>query len=178
MPRAAVPSLIGDFCNKICQTRTLRRARSPRHWSGHSDRRVRQCERHPAPARAALEPLGYDLSREEIDPGQVGARAREAGDEAQSDRVLRDQKDDGDRRGRRLGCDRGGGTHHDDRDDATADEIVRQRRQPLGLIVGPTVFDSEPSPTINEQDGRLVRVLPPAHSLRFLTADWIAKSKG
>ena len=51
-------------------------------------------------------------------------------------------KDDGDRRGCRLGRERAGGTAgRGDHGHLTANQIGRQRRQSIQLIVGPAVFD-------------------------------------
>ena len=54
----------------------------------------------------------------------------------------RDHEDDGDRRGRRLGRERRRGTSgRGDHGDLPANQIGRQRRQSIQLILGPAVFD-------------------------------------
>jgi hypothetical protein len=53
-----------------------------------------------------FQPLCRQLTNEEINPCQVAAWPREAGDKTKPHRVFGDGEDDGDRRGCRLGCKR------------------------------------------------------------------------
>ena len=53
-----------------------------------------------------LQPLRRQLDREEVDARRVAARPVEAGDKTELDRVVADDEDDRDRRGRRLGRER------------------------------------------------------------------------
>src|SRR5262249_11243635 len=60
------------------------------------------------------------------------------------DRVFTDEEDYGDRRGCRLGRERSvGTTRHRDDGDASANQLVRQRRQSIHLIVGPAILDRD-----------------------------------
>ena len=89
-----------------------------------------------------FQPLCRQLATEKIDPGQVAARPGEAGDKTEPDRVFAGDEDDGDRRGCRLGRQRDGSTaDRGDHGDLPANQIGRQRRQPIDLILGPAVFD-------------------------------------
>src|SRR5262249_19241801 len=88
-----------------------------------------------------FKPLCGQLTTEKIDPCQVAARPREARDQAQPDRVLGDDKDDGNCRGGGLGGKRGGRAHGGDRDRPVTNQLVCQLRQSIELILGPAVFD-------------------------------------
>jgi hypothetical protein len=88
-----------------------------------------------------LQPLCRQLVRKKVDPGQVAAGPGKARDETSSDRVVADVENDRNGRGCCLGRERRqvppeGGDHCD----AAANEIGGQRRQSIGLVVGPTVF--------------------------------------
>ena len=89
-----------------------------------------------------LQPLGHKLAEEKVDPSQVASRPGEAGDKAELDGVFGDSEHDRDRGGRRLGGDgRGGAAARDNDCDLSAHQIGRHGRQPIELVVGPTVFD-------------------------------------
>jgi hypothetical protein len=80
--------------------------------------------------------------RKKVDAGQIAARPSEARDKAHPDWIFGDREDDRDRRrrlGRSLRC---GTSARGDHSDSPANQIGRQRRQPIDLIVGPAVFDS------------------------------------
>src|SRR5262249_4270996 len=69
-------------------------------------------------------------------------RPVETGDKTEPDRVLADGEDDGDRRGCRLGCQRRSGTSAcGDHGDLSANQFSRQLRQPIDLILSPSVFN-------------------------------------
>src|SRR5262249_61180314 len=72
--------------------------------------------------------------REKIDPRQVAARPRQAGDKAEIDRVFPDAKDDRDRRGRSFGylCSKVAGRRGDD-GHATMHEVSHKRRKAIEL---------------------------------------------
>ena len=88
-----------------------------------------------------LQPLCRQLATEKIDTCQVAARPGEAGDETKPDRVFADEEDDGDRRGCRLGRERRRVPPVAAITATRANQIGRQRRQPIDLVVGPAVFD-------------------------------------
>ena len=81
---------------------------------------------------------------QEGDARDVAARPVEAGDKAELDRVAADREDDRDRRGRRLGRKRRRrAAGRDDHRHLTANQIGRQRRQPIILALRPAVFDRD-----------------------------------
>ena len=88
-----------------------------------------------------FQPLCHQLAREKIDARQVAARAGEAGDETELDRVLAGNEYDRDCRCCRLGrqCNvfSGRGDHHD----LAANQIGRKFRQSVVLIFGQSVND-------------------------------------
>jgi hypothetical protein len=89
------------------------------------------------------EPLCRKLHANVADPGEIAARPVEAGNEAQFYRVGASNEDNGNRRGRRLGCERRGGAGwRDDDCHSTADQIGGQFRQSIVVILRPSVFDS------------------------------------
>src|SRR5262245_13066734 len=89
-----------------------------------------------------LQPLCHQLTTEKIDTRHVAARAGKAGDKTEPHRVFVDGEDDGDRRSCRLGSQRRIGTSgHRDHRDPSANQIGRQRREPIDLILGPAVFN-------------------------------------
>jgi hypothetical protein len=89
-----------------------------------------------------FQPLCHQLSTEKIDSCQVAAWPGEASDKARPDRVFGDDEDDGDRRGCRLGRKRRSGTsERGDHGDPPTSQFGRQRRQSIGLIFGPAVFN-------------------------------------
>jgi hypothetical protein len=74
-------------------------------------------------------------------PGEVRAGPVEAGDKTQCDRVTAGVKYDRYRRGRCLRRHRCGAADGYDHGYAAADQIGRERRQPINLIFRPAVFD-------------------------------------
>jgi hypothetical protein len=89
-----------------------------------------------------FQPLCRQLDYEKIDPCQVAAWPREAGNKTQLDRVLADNEKDRDRCGCRLSRQRRvGAARRGDHGDAPANQFVRQRWQPIVLTLGPAVFD-------------------------------------
>src|SRR5262245_37332198 len=89
-----------------------------------------------------FQPLRRQLPAEEIDTCQVTTRPGEAGDETKSDRVFRDPEDDGDRRGCRLGRQwRRNTSGRDNHGDLPPNQLGRQLRQPIKLILAPTIYD-------------------------------------
>src|SRR5262249_28575906 len=66
----------------------------------------------------------------------------EAVHKTQSDRIVADHEDDGECRGRRLGCERRSGTsRRGDHGDLPANQICREARQPIQLVVRIAIFD-------------------------------------
>jgi hypothetical protein len=91
-----------------------------------------------------LEPLGRELPREKVDAGQVAARSGEVGDKTKLDRVVTDHENDGNRRRCRLGCECGSNpAGRGDGADPSANQFRRQLRQPIKLILRPSVFDRD-----------------------------------
>ena len=88
-----------------------------------------------------LQPLGHQLSRENIDTCQVAARPGKANDKTKPDRVIADVEDAGDRRGCRLGGDRRTISKCCDHGDPLVKEFGRQCRQSIPLTLRPTVYD-------------------------------------
>ena len=110
--------------------------------------RIHRIDKHCHTSRSGhqltqeFQPLCCQLKIENIDACQVAVRPGEAGDKAKPDRVFGDDKDDGDRRGCRLGrewC--YGASGRDDHSDLPANQFGRQWRQPIVLTFGPPVFD-------------------------------------
>src|SRR5260370_28959814 len=87
-----------------------------------------------------FQPLCGQLIIEKVDARRVAARPSEAGNKAESDRVFGGEKDDRDRRGCRLGRQRTTCKCGDHRD-LTANQVGRQLRQPIYLILGEAVDD-------------------------------------
>jgi hypothetical protein len=87
--------------------------------------------------------LGLQRAGNQVKPCQIAARAAEAGDQAPLDRVDTGTKHDRNRRGRRLGRQRGQAVTGDDHGDWPANQIRRQGRQAIVLTVCPTVFDGD-----------------------------------
>jgi hypothetical protein len=88
-----------------------------------------------------FQPLCRQLRGEEINAGQVAARPGEARDQTKPDWVFGDHEDDGDRRrrlGRGLRC---GTAACGDHGDPPANDLRRQRGQPIELVLGPAVFN-------------------------------------
>jgi hypothetical protein len=82
------------------------------------------------------------LANEKVDACQVAARPGEAGHKTEPDRVFAYDEDDGDRRGCRLGRERhSGASVRGDHHDLPANQLGRQRRQPVKLVLGPAVFN-------------------------------------
>jgi hypothetical protein len=90
-----------------------------------------------------LQPLRRQLGREEIDAGRVAAWPGEARDKTEPDRVFGNEKHDGNRRGRLGGRQCRGRAACDDHVDAPANEVGRQRRQPIGLVLAPAIVDRD-----------------------------------
>jgi hypothetical protein len=88
-----------------------------------------------------FQPLCRQLGREETDAGQIPGRPSEAGNEANSHRVITGHEDDGDRRRCRLGCEYRRYTGRSDYGNLTTNKISRQHWQSIKLILGPAVFD-------------------------------------
>src|SRR5262249_23611426 len=88
------------------------------------------------------EPLSPDLHAHEADTGDVAARLVEAGDETSLDRIEAAAEDDRNGRGRGFGREcRRYEVWRDDDGYPAADQIGRQFRQPIIVIVRPEVFD-------------------------------------
>ena len=84
------------------------------------------------------------LPIEKVDPCQVAARPSEADDKTQTNRVRGGEEDDRDRRGCSLGRNRHVGTSaRDDHGSWPANQFVRQRRQPIELVLGPAVHSCD-----------------------------------
>src|SRR5262245_64674071 len=89
-----------------------------------------------------FQPLRRQLPAEEIDTCQVTTRPGEASDKTKPDRVFRDPEDDGDRRGCCFGSQRRRNTSgRDNHGDLPPNQLGRQLRQPIKLILAPTVYD-------------------------------------
>ena len=88
-----------------------------------------------------FQPLCHQLAIEEIDTGQIATWPGDAGDKIKPDRVVGDYEDGGDRRGCCLGREYSGGTRCRDHGDLSANQIGRQLRQSIGLILGEAVYD-------------------------------------
>src|SRR5262245_6383220 len=88
-----------------------------------------------------LQPLRRQLSREKIDTGRVAAWPCKAADKTQLDRIVAHIEDDGDGRGCRLGPQRRRGAERGDHLNPSANQVARQLRQPVELVLGPAVFD-------------------------------------
>jgi hypothetical protein len=89
-----------------------------------------------------FQPLCGQLANEKIDTCQAAAGLGKAGHKTEPYWVFTDGEDDGDRRGCRLGRER----HREasacgDHRDPSANQVGRQHRQPIELILGPAVFD-------------------------------------
>ena len=80
---------------------------------------------------------------EEAHAGDIAARPVEAGDEANSDRVGADREHDRNRRGGGFRGKRRSVARCDDHCHLAADQIGRQRWQPIVLILRPAVFDRD-----------------------------------
>ena len=87
-----------------------------------------------------FQPLCNQLVTEKIDPCQVAARLGQAGDITKPDRVVADDKHNGNRRGRCFGYQRGASARND-HGDLAANKIGRQLRQPVDSARRPAVFD-------------------------------------
>src|SRR5262249_10608479 len=78
-----------------------------------------------------------------VDTRQVAAWAVETRDQADLNRVDPGVEDDGNRRGRRLGRQRGRAVAGDKYGDLLANQFRRQSRQAIVLTLRPTVFDRD-----------------------------------
>jgi hypothetical protein len=89
----------------------------------------------------SCQPLRLQLGREKIDPRQVPARPREAGDQTKLDRVFADAEDDRNRSGRSFGCTRSkvAGWRGDD-GHTTTHEVSHERRKAIELALQPVVL--------------------------------------
>src|SRR5262249_11545971 len=75
-------------------------------------------------------------------PRQVATRPGEARDKTMSDRVVADDEHDGDRRSCGFGCERRRRTSRRcDHRDPAANQIGRQTRQPIQLVVRKAIID-------------------------------------
>ena len=88
-----------------------------------------------------FQPLCHQLTSEKINPCQVAARSSETGDQTKHDRVSACDENNGDRRCRRLGHQKHFITSGGDHGDLAANQIGRQLRQPINLILGEAVCD-------------------------------------
>ena len=138
---------------KLQPERARRRLHVSRYWSRHSGlvglTSTRDDASPWAPARAAA-PAALAPARQlnEVTPGDVAARPVEAGDKASFDRVAADREDDRNRRGRRLGRERrSGAAGRDDHGHLAANQIGRQRRQPIVSALRPAIFDRHVRPS-------------------------------
>ena len=87
------------------------------------------------------QPLPRNLGWKKVDSSQIATRSGKACHKAQPDRVLGNEKGNGDCSGRRLGRECGRRTECGDHCDAAVNQIGRQRRQPLKIVVGPAILD-------------------------------------
>src|SRR5262245_44494764 len=85
--------------------------------------------------------LCRQLNREKIDAREITPGPGEARDQTELDGVGTDIEHDGDRRGCRLGLQRRMRTPSSDHSNASPNQFGGERRQPLGLVLGPAVFD-------------------------------------
>ena len=91
-----------------------------------------------------LQPLCCQLGADKIDSCQVAAGPGEAGDKTQPHRVFTGAEDDRDRRGCRFGREcRSDASGRGDHSNLPANQVGRQRRQPIELTLGPAVFDCQ-----------------------------------
>ena len=91
-----------------------------------------------------FEPLRYQFAEQEIDTGQVAPRSGEAGHQSKLDGIFGDQEHDRNDGGRGLGCDGwSGATMRGDERDPLANQLGRQCRQAVELVLGPAVFDRD-----------------------------------
>ena len=88
-----------------------------------------------------LQSLRREQIGEESDARDIAARPVEARDKSVLDRVAAETEDDRDRCGRRLGRERRDRSDCGDHGHLTADQIGRQRRQPIILPIGRAEFD-------------------------------------
>jgi hypothetical protein len=87
--------------------------------------------------------LRRQRARNQVKPCQIAAGAAEAGDEAGLNRLDPSAKDDGDRRGCRLGRQRGRTVTGDEYGDLPANQVRCLRRQAIVLTLYPTVFNRD-----------------------------------
>jgi len=85
--------------------------------------------------------LCRQLADKKIDTRQIATRASQAADKPEPDRIIARAEDDGNRRGRGLSRQSGRGAERGDHGDPSANQFSRQRREPVGLIIRPAVFD-------------------------------------
>jgi hypothetical protein len=88
-------------------------------------------------------PLCHQLGTEKLDPRQVSARSSEARDEIEPNRVFDDCEDDGDRRSGSLGRQRRSLAGCDDDGNLSANQFLRECRQPAKLALRSAVFDHD-----------------------------------
>ena len=89
-----------------------------------------------------FQPFCRQFNSEKTDPCQIAFRSGEAGDKTVLHRVVANTEDDRDRRGCRFGRQRRSHTlGYCDHGDLPANQIGRQLRQPMDLILGPAVQD-------------------------------------
>src|SRR5262245_36670546 len=90
-----------------------------------------------------FQPLCCQLGRENTDAGEVATRPGEARNKTNADRVITGYEDDWDCRRCRLGCEYGRCTDRSDHGNLSANQIGRQLRQSIKLVLGPAVDDRD-----------------------------------
>src|SRR5262249_1090128 len=88
-----------------------------------------------------FQPLRRQFTADKVDACRVAARPWDASDEPELDWVFGEDEDNGDRRGRRLGCKRRSVAACDDYRNLSANQFERQLLQPVVFALGPAVFD-------------------------------------
>jgi hypothetical protein len=89
-----------------------------------------------------LQAFRHHLQVQHAGAGEIAARPVEAAHQAKVDRVESGCEHDRNSRGGRLGREGGRAIGGDDVDLA-AHQLRRQRRQPIVVVLGPTVFDRD-----------------------------------
>src|SRR5262249_26196100 len=87
-----------------------------------------------------FQPLRRQFTADKVDACRVAARPWDASDEPELDWVFGEDEDNGDRRGRRLGCKRRSVAACDDYRNLSANQFDRQLLQPLVLDLSPASF--------------------------------------
>ena len=97
----------------------------------------------PNEARSSLQPLRTRLQREVCHPGEVAIRSAQAGDEAEVNGINTDIENDWDRGGRCLCDPRGRAAHGCDDAHRPFDQIARECRQSIALVICPAILDND-----------------------------------